>query len=117
MDADSRNQEKIRLARRTVQLVLRLGLALAVVLMMAGLAIRLASGDLTAQGVPLFRLFGNQRPGEDLMALGLLVLAAVPPLRVVSLLILWCRERDTRFVLVAITVVAVLLLAVAAGGG
>ena len=51
------------------------------------------------------------------MALGVLVLAATPLFRVLALVVLWTRERDWRFVVVALLVVATLSMAIVVGHG
>lgn len=103
-------------SRRTVHRVLVTGLGLSAALMVVGLACKLVAGDhvdATAQ-------FGSAGPaaslGDRLMTVGVVVLAATPAIRVVMLVWWWARERDWRFVLVAVAVIASLALGVAAGG-
>jgi uncharacterized membrane protein len=103
---------------RTVQRVLQSGLALAVALLLLGLGLKLAAGDHRAPAVQLLEIFDAHLPlGDRVMALGALVLAATPVVRVLLLILLWVRERDWRFVAVAVAVLATLGLAVALGGG
>lgn len=102
--------------RRDVQWLLRLGLACAIGLMLVGLGLALWSGAsdvalqpraLLQRGLPLpLRLCG----------LGVLVLAATPALRVVTLIVLWIRERDWKYAAVAVGVALVLTAAIALGG-
>ncbi len=103
--------------RRFVQLLLRTGLALSFILMTVGLAMKLVPGEHAAPAVRLFRLGRDSDAADTLMAVGILVLAATPAFRVLSLIVLWAHERDWHFVRVAIAVLAVLLLAVAVGHG
>jgi uncharacterized membrane protein len=103
-------------SRRVVQLLLRSGLACAFMLMVAGIVVQIVDGRREAPAVRLFHI-GAARRGDALMALGVLVLAATPALRVVALLVLWARQRDRRFVAVALVVFAVLGAAIAIGHG
>ncbi|GMU63550.1 MAG: DUF1634 domain-containing protein [Myxococcales bacterium] len=101
-----------------MQGLLRGGLAVAVVLMVVGLVVQVASGEVAAPGVPLRALVGTGvSPGTRLMGLGVLALGLTPGLRVVLLLVLWARERDWRFVGVAALVVMTLAVSLALGGG
>ena len=97
--------ESDRLHKR-VQLVLRGGLLTSVVLMVTGLAIRFARGEDDAPAIGLM-----------LTAFGILVLALTPALRVLALVGVWWRERDYRFVGVALIVVATLITSVLIGKG
>ena len=101
-----------------VQRLLRTGLALSVVLMGAGLVMQLSSGARLSHPVRMFEIAHAQvSAGERVMAIGILVLAFTPVLRVLALIALWVKERDWRFVAVALTVAVVLALAIALGGG
>ncbi|MBS2029142.1 MAG: DUF1634 domain-containing protein [Deltaproteobacteria bacterium] len=101
-----------------MQRLLQSGLVLACLLMLAGLGAQLASGGRRSQPVRLDDIFHAPLGlGERLMALGVLVLAMTPALRVLMLVVLWARERDSKYVGVALTVVATLGLALALGGG
>jgi hypothetical protein len=102
--------------RRFVQRLLRSGLALSFGLMATGFVAKLAQGAHDAPAVRLFRL--GHGPGADtIMAVGVLVLALTPALRVLSLIVLWTRERDWRYVRVAIVVLLVLVAAALVGHG
>ncbi|MCA9530013.1 MAG: DUF1634 domain-containing protein [Myxococcales bacterium] len=102
--------------RRFVQLVLRGGLWVSFALMAVGLVLALVREGLgDAPAVKLLAMRGAPSAGERVMAAGILVLALTPALRVVSLLVLWARERDWRFVGVAAVVVVVLAIAAALG--
>ena len=110
--------EAPRLERKSVQLLLRAGLALSGTLMTAGFALQFAHDALRSQGFAPRDLFAASLPlGERLMGAGILVLAATPAVRVIALLLLWTRERDFRFVAVALAVIATLSAAIALGGG
>ena len=110
-DAPSRDGER-------VQQLLRGGLGAAAALMALGLAVQLASGVRGSVSVEMFGVGAAGIPlGERLMALGILVLAFTPVLRVVVLIALWTKERDWRFVAVAVAVLLTLSAAIAAGGG
>lgn len=104
--------------RRDVQRLLRLGLAVAAACMLAGVLAALLGSPLPAAAWRPVEAFGAHQPfSERLAGLGILVLAATPAVRVVTLIVLWVRERDWKYVAVASTVAAVLALAIAAGGG
>jgi uncharacterized membrane protein len=104
------------LEQRMIQGVLRAGLGVAGVLMLAGLVVRAVAGRTDAPSLPLFGLFHGDL-GLVLSGLGVLVLALTPALRVVVLLGLWARERDLRFAGVAVAVLITLAAAVAVGRG
>ena len=110
-------QAEIHRVQRFVQVLLRAGLALSVALMFAGVVAKLVSGVHRADAVKLFDLGGAGSVSDLLMALGVLVLAATPAVRVVALVVLWARERDWRFVGIAFAVVLTLTLAVVIGHG
>ncbi len=101
----------------SVQAILRGGLAIAVVCMAAGVVVRLAGGRHDAPAVRLFEIARAEDAGLGLIAVGILVLALTPALRVVALLWLWSKERDRRFVAIALFVVAMLVVSVMLGRG
>jgi uncharacterized membrane protein len=111
--ADARSEDRVR---RLVQLVLRAGLALAFVLMATGFVLRLAEGRESAPAVRLFQI-GRPSRADAIMAVGVLVLALTPAVRVLSLIVLWAHERDWRYVRVAIAVLVVLVAAALVGHG
>lgn len=113
-----RAEQVHREERRDVQWLLRAGLTLAAALMLAGVVAALLGGRLpTAVWRPAELLSGREPLSARLSGLGILVLAATPALRVVTLIVLWTRERDWKYVAVAVTVAAVLTLAIIVGGG
>lgn len=86
--------------------------------MTLGVVIKCFSGNLEASEVRLFELFdAGLSPGDRIMSIGILVLAATPAFRVIALVLLWTRERDWRFVATAVVVMLTLALAIALGGG
>lgn len=104
--------------RDVVQWLLRSGLALAVGLMAVGFVVRAVSGEAAAPGVSLKQvLSGDASRGDWLMGLGALVLGLTPGFRVLTLLVLWTRERDWRFVAVAALVVVTLTVSLLLGVG
>lgn len=89
--------------------MLRGGLALAFAAMAAGLALRAFGGPHDERQVNVFDLFSAPMDiGERLIVLGIFVLALTPVARVVALVVIWIKERDYRFAVVA-TVVALTL--------
>jgi uncharacterized membrane protein len=104
--------------RRDVKVLLRLGLGVGAALMAAGLVAALLAGPLPSQPLRVSALWhGELAPSIRLCGLGILVLSATPAFRVITLIILWIRERDWKYALVAVAVAAVLVLAIALGGG
>lgn len=104
--------------RKSVQFLLRSGLAVAVLLMAVGVLIKCVTGNWETPEVRLFELFhAPLSPGDRIMGIGILALAATPAFRVIALLILWTRERDWKFVITALIVMLTLALAIALGGG
>lgn len=116
-DATSVDATTEQAVRRLIQALLRSGLALAFVLMAVGLTVKLFEAGDAAPAVRLFALHQDAEAGDTLMALGILVLALTPAIRVLALIVLWSRERDWRYVAVAVAVLVVLLVAVAVGHG
>ena len=104
-----------RRVRKWVQTLLRSGLLASFVLMLGGLALALGVGTRAAPPVPSFRFGTAAELGDTAMTLGILVLAATPVLRVLSLLVLWSREHDWRFTGVAFAVLAIMIAAIALG--
>jgi uncharacterized membrane protein len=104
-------------AHRAIQWVLRCGLAASALLMLAGLALKVAGVDTAAPAVPLDAVLGPLDPADRLMVLGVLVLGLTPAARVLALVGVWARERDWRFAAVAVTVLVVLGVAALLGGG
>jgi uncharacterized membrane protein len=103
--------------RFTVQLLLRLGLAISIALMAIGLGINLTQNEITPVAVSLVQVIGPALPlGNRLLGLGVLALAMTPVLRVITLLYLWGKERDYRFMIVAAVVLVTLSLSIFLGG-
>ena len=98
-----------------VKLVLRTGLAVALVLLVVGLVVQLASGDDRGTPVRLLHLASAPTPGQVVLGLGVLVLAVTPVAGVATLVVGWIRERDRVFAAVGLVVVAVLAAAVVVG--
>jgi len=102
--------------RRDVQWLLRAGLACAVGLMVVGLGLALWSGTADVALQPRALLQPGLPLPLRLSGLGVLVLAATPGLRVVTLIVLWIRERDWKYAAVAVGVGLVLAAAIVLGG-
>lgn len=94
--------------------LLRGGLVLSVLLFAIGSIVGLLHGATEAPAVKLSTL-SVERPGSTIAGLGVLILAATPLVRVLSLLSLWTKERDYRFALVAAFVAFVLVSAILSG--
>lgn len=100
-----------------VKVVLRTGLVLALVLLLAGLGLQLGAGHHRAVEVKMFDLFAPRPLGERIMAVGVLMLTLTPAAGVVAVVLGWVRERDHRYVGVGCLVIAVLAAALVAGLG
>lgn len=98
-----------------VKVVLRVGLSVALVLLVVGLVVELASGDHRGTPVRMLDLFAAHTAGQVILGLGVLVLALTPVAGVVTVVIGWIRERDRVFVGVGLVVVVVLAVAVVVG--
>lgn len=111
MDRDAEAaQEK---AHRLIAASLRMGLVLSAVLAVAVVAI--GGTSLLDAGQPSVELDGRHATALASATLSLVVLAATPALRVVLLAALWARQRDWRFVLVALAVAGVLATCILLG--
>lgn len=106
-----------RSERRLVQGILRTGLGIASVLMAIGVVLALTEGRLQASAIRLPDVPDLVARGEPagFMALGILVLLATPLTRVLALVVVFARDRDSRFAVIAGTVVALLTLGVFLG--
>jgi uncharacterized membrane protein len=99
-------------------MILRTGLAVSVALMAAGVGLRFAHGREDAPAVRLFDLVDSKADlGLTLTALGIFALALTPAFRVAALVYLWAKEKDARFVVIALVVLATLGVSVALGKG
>ena len=114
---DASTADEVHRVQRIVQVLLRAGLGVSVVLMAVGLAMKVASGSRHSTEVKLFSLTSTGSSADALMALGVLTLALTPAFRVIALVVLWSRERDWRFVGVALAVIVTLSVAVVVGHG
>ena len=100
-----------------MQWVLRVGLAIAALLMASGLVLALATGEHASAAVRLHALFSDGTFADQLIAGGLLILASTPVIRVVALVAIWVHERDRRFALAGLIVCAILATAILSGRG
>ena len=95
--------------------VLRIGLALAVLLLASGMLVLLATGADGAPAARLWHLDGGL--GPVLTTLGVMILAFTPAVRIIALVVVWWHERDWRFVGIALLVVATLAFGMLLGRG
>lgn len=103
-------------SRHIVERLLQSGLAIAAALITAGLAWAVATGT-TASPIRLGSILEDGTAPDRLMALGMLTLALTPISRVIALVVIWWTERDYRFVVTGLTVVAVLVMGLLIGHG
>ena len=96
--------------------ILRTGLVVALAAMLAGVVVSARDVPLGAAYMDPFALSWD-RPGAAIAMIGILVLAATPAVRVVALILLWARQGDRRFTLVALGAAVVLALASLSGRG
>ncbi len=105
-------------AHRIVQRLLLAGLIAAFAFLLAGMIIDLVRGSSAAPAVRLFDLArAGVHLGDRVMAIGVLLLALTPAVRVLSLVVLWAVERDWRFVTVAVVVAVTLAISLLLGRG
>lgn len=103
-------------SHRIIQILLRYGLLAAAALMLAGVIVKVSSGDDFDPAVSFSGMFSSGIDLADrLMAIGVLVLALTPAARVAALLVLWTLQRDRRFAITAGVVLCVLVLSVVIG--
>ena len=102
---------------RVVQWVLRAGLIVACAALATGLVLALATGEYTAHSVRLAAVLAADTLADRCLACGLVVLAFTPVVRVAALVVIWAIERDRKFVVVGLVVVAVLATAILSGHG
>lgn len=103
---------------RTVQRVLRAGLAVSFVLMAAGIVLAVVRGQgLALLAVPLGELGAGLVAADSAayLSLGLVVLIATPFVRVAGSLLAFVRLRDRRYALVTAVVLGVMCLSVLLG--
>ncbi len=117
LEMSQASQDEVHRVQKIVQWLLRGGLVVAAVLMAIGLGMKVASGSRHADGTPMFSLGSSGSHADTVMGVGVLVLALTPAFRVLALVVLWGRERDWRFVGVALAVVVTLSCAVIIGHG
>lgn len=106
--------------RVVVERLLQGGMALSTLLFLAGILAALSQGGITPRGLPLFAIVSAAREGEvgeAVAAVGVLVLAATPVVRVLALAYLWAREKDFRFMWISLAVAAVLAFSMLSGKG
>ncbi len=95
--------------------VIRSGLVTATVLIASGLIAALATGDTSLEGVTIRAAFTDAPFDERLIVMGILALVATPVMEVLGLIVVWVLQKDWRFVVVGLAVVAVLSLAFSVG--
>lgn len=105
----------VRVEEKVVAVILRVGLAAAAPLMAVGLVIKLVEGDLMAHALTLSSFLHPVDVGDEVMAWGVLLLAATPAATVVSLGVIWAAQRQWRSTLTALVVTAILVVAALAG--
>ena len=111
-----------RFERIAVSLTLRGGLVFSLLLFAIGTCLKIKTGDGSAGGIPLDVLLHSGSGdslalGDRFLGYGVLMLALTPALRAILLLGIWIRERDWRFVVVALVVIATLGLSLTLGVG
>lgn len=99
-----------------VQRTLQIGLGLAFLWIALGFFYKLITKSYSAPSLEIFELL---RPGfhlgDRMIAFGILILAMTPLIRVIVLTILWIKEKDWKFVAVALTVLLTLALSIGVG--
>ena len=103
--------------RDAIGWVLRTGLGIATLLMLAGIVGKAVSRDAATPTLDLGALLPPRSTSDGLLGAGVLVLAATPFVRVLVLAGVWVRVRDWRFVITAGVVLVLLITATLLGGG
>jgi len=99
---------------RTLHLVLRAGMLLSLATMLVGLAWYVLSPGHATDVIPfesLLRELGGGNP-IALIEIGILVLIATPFIRLLTALMVFAYEKNTRFVIISLVVISVVLLAI-----
>lgn len=100
-----------------VQNLLRTGLGLAAVLMFVGILYKAFTHDLAATPFSFMELFNQaSNLGDKIIAWGVFILALTPMMRVFLLLTIWIKEKDWKFVSIAIVVLITLAISMFLGG-
>lgn len=109
--------ERRFLERRIVSAVLRVGVAIATILMLVGVTMAGFKARLRAHPVRLGQLASRLGQGHPsaFMELGILVLLATPIVRVLLLAVGWSVARDWRFAAVAAAVALLLATGIVLG--
>lgn len=102
---------------QVVQPILRWGMVLSLGLMFTGLVLGVVSGTETVVVLPLERIPGALLDLEPLafLSLGIVLLIATPLARVFGALCVFLQERDGKFVLISLAVLAAVAAAVLLG--
>lgn len=103
---------------RTVRTVLRAGIAVAVALMLFGVALALVRGDGLPAGVTMVAELPAGLAGfepQAYLSLGIIVLIGTPFVRVAGALVVFARERDLRYALITGVVLVVMSASVLLG--
>ncbi|MEO9184543.1 MAG: DUF1634 domain-containing protein [Kofleriaceae bacterium] len=95
--------------------MLRLGLVGSSALVLTGLILAFATGRYAGHAVPLGALLSDSALADRVIAIGLVILALTPVLRVVALIVIWAVERDRRFVVLGLIVAAILAASLVSG--
>jgi hypothetical protein len=99
--------------RFIVETIFKIGLTISISLMSLGLILGGINGG-TSGNVNLSHL-GDMPLSAALMAVGIVILAAIPALNVLALMIFWASRQRVRLTLIALAVVATLSTAVLLG--
>lgn len=128
------NEEKVRQSEIAISLVLRIGVSVAVALVMAGLGLTFARhpgyAHLSGSSYHPLTMLSSKFPhtigqlghalaigdGRGLIGLGLVVLIATPVLRVAVAVLTFAYEKDPPMTIVTLFVLAVLLSSFFIGG-
>jgi len=102
-------------APRGIQAIYRVGLMLAVCMILVGLSWALLRGEAAAVPIRLGGLLTAGSIADRVVGLGILILSLTPAVVVIALVRSWWREGDRRFAASGVLVIAILALAVAVG--
>lgn len=101
------------LNRIMVRILLQSGLWLSISLMLFGILLNISQGHSEVKLLGLKDLFSpTESLANRLLIWGVFVLALTPVFRVGALVLLWIKEKDWRFVAVALFVLATLSISI-----
>lgn len=99
--------------RKAIQFLLQGGLVLSILLMLSGVFLNIYQGHNTILNMGMSDLFSDSTSfANRLLLWGIFFLALTPVFRVIALVLLWIKEKDWKFVAVAVFVLITLSISI-----